>query len=560
MASLREFFTIRRVIGLVIVPAASVAIDHFWGLGWLTAALLTAYLTVILAMAIEHHFIPRPYLSLRKLHNEAGKKIKRSPMLARYYENSTRHTEQALRDIVNDRFEFDIESVPTLSIDAMNLVDKDCLLTFPLRQSEALLIHKTGPAHQYDEAIKSASARIKGMGGEGVTRVFILARRDDVSESLINFMQRNVDDGIIVRVLFEEDAPPPPPTIEALDFGYYETTDQGSWVIILRQSTKDPSLTRYIVDTRESRVKSYLAYGLELVELSMSFGDFMGMVTMPVNRDLWPLYFAKNGYEMAPPHGLSDEDADYIVKAALATVGSPKDATVIVLGFTPKLLKRLVECDVGRVVSIDQSSMKPSYYQDRVEYVTGTWTQLPESYGADAIVFDESVNNMSKVQLGMFFSSTARALKPGGFLVGRVMGRFEPRQADRFGGLSEGRVIEHLRSVDGAVHSDFAPLIICLLHARSMGFDETLSVANCEIWNKVLRRLHDEHVIKNVEHEHWHLEFDFRLLSPKQEALLRGAASAGFGLSELRDVSGTYAQKCADTADFYKILRFALPS
>jgi hypothetical protein len=158
----------------------------------------------------------------------------------------------------------------------------------------------------------------------------------------------------------------------------------------------------------------------------------------------------------------------------------------------------------------------------------------------------------------MFFSGAARALKPGGILVGRLMGRFEERQAERFGRLSEGNVVSWLKRVEGSTHSDFAPLIICLLHAKSMGFDDAPSMANCEAWNRVLRRLRDQGEITKTEHANWHLEFDFRLLSPEQDTLLREAGAAGFGLSELRDVAGPYTQKCADTADFYKILRFAL--
>lgn len=558
MAKLRQLISVRRAIGYVLVPAASLIIDHEFGPGWLTAALLTVYITIFIAAAIDHKVIPAPYLRLRKLHADAERKAQSNPMLLKYYERSIDQTKRHLTDIMNDRFEFDIRTVPTLSIDAMNTVDSRCLLTFPLRQSESLLIEKTGPAHQYDEAMAAASARIKSAGGEGVTRVFILDRRDDISANLVDFMMQNIDSGINIRILLKEEAPTLPSNLEALDFGCYECSDGSSWVMILKQSGTDPDLVRYIVDTKSATTKAYISYAEDLIELSISFDEFMGIVNFPVNRDLWQVYFAKCGHEMTPPHGLSDEDAEYIVASATRSVPNNSEAVVLLLGFTPKLIRRLLLGGVGDVISIDQCETKPQEFKGLVRYETESWTNISQQYDVDAVIFDESINNLSKVQLGMFFASVAQVLKPGGLLVGRAMGRFEAQQAEKFFLLTEGQVISRLRDVKGTAHSDFAPLIICLLHARSMGFDEVLSTVNCEKWNAVLGRLRRERIINQGEYENWHLAFNFRLLSPEQDTLLREASKAGFRLAQMKDVEGLYATRCIDTVDFFKIFAFEL--
>jgi SAM-dependent methyltransferase len=281
----------------------------------------------------------------------------------------------------------------------------------------------------------------------------------------------------------------------------------------------------------------------------------MKLVIAPVNGDLWPKYFAERRYEMVPPHGLSDEDADYIVGSALKPI-DPATASVLVLGFTPKLIRRLIAAKVANIVSMDRCESKPADFKDYITFETGNWLNANLDRQFDAIVFDESLNNLSRIQLSLFFPQISRVLKPRGLLIGRVMGRFDPEQTRKYIALSVGQAIELLRRTNGDSHDDFAPLIICLLHSRNFAFSDDSSAVDCERWNRTLASLRDDLYITDQEYRNWRLQFSFKLLSPDQDILFKESRSAGFSLYESRPVQGAYIDKCADTIDFYRIYNF----
>jgi len=113
-----------------------------------------------------------------------------------------------------------------------------------------------------------------------------------------------------------------------------------------------------------------------------------------------------------------------------------------------------------------------------------------------------------------------------------------------------------LRRISGTVHDDFAPLIICLLHSNNISFSSQTFLVDCERWNKVLNQLRSERHIGDQEFRDWKLQFDFKLLSPDQDTLLREARASNFNLSEVRPVQGAYIGKWEDTRGFYKIYNF----
>lgn len=554
MASFREVATLPRILGLVVVPAASLVVDHELGTYVLTAVLMTVYVTVVFAFLIDHRRVPSAYIYTRQLHFEAKRRADSHPILLKRYNDGVHETESLLRDIINSQFEYDVTEVPDMSIYAMEITDGRCLLTFPLEESENFLLPRTGSAGRYYKSMLSASQRIKDNGRRGVVRVFILSRQDDISPSLVEFMQENENDGIHVRVIFEERLPLQPEEVEYRDFGCYETTSGAKWIMALRKNASDSDSLRYIVNTNSELYDKYRSYGDDVINSSMTLSEFKDNLLDPMNGRLWPIYFAQRRFIMNPPHGLSDEDADYIVESALRKVTDFSKATVLVLGFTPKLISRLLDRGVGNVISVDQCKTKPREFS--IKFETDNWLRLKSQYDADAIVFDESLNNLSRLQLSLFFSKMSGALKLGGVLIGRAMGRFDSEKSAVYAEMTQGRVIELLRKASATNHDEAAPLIICLLHTRVMSFNETLSVADCETWNSRLTQLRNERYIDQEEYSKWSLPFNFKLLSPDQNLLMREASVAGLNLAEMRQVQGQYVQGWPDTEHFYRIVSF----
>jgi hypothetical protein len=552
--------TFRRIIIIItiLLPFVFVVVESLLGRDWLLVALLSVIVAMLGTILADHYIVPTPYRKIRRKLSDAGNKAIEHPMLLQYYHDGIVRTEREMDNILTGKFNFTVLEVPEMSIHAMTLVDKKCILTFPIDQSVALLTPDFGPAYKYYHSMVGASKKMQASGLHGVTRIFILKKSEEMSTRLLAFISRNISDGINVRLIFEDDLPPRPAALDGLDFGYYETSQGEKWIMLLHriESSERTDLVDYVVDTDQLRVQVYYDYSRELLRKSRTFDEFMKIMLKPINGELWPAYFAERGYEMLPPHGLSEEDADYIVSSALRRIENPSDASVLVLGFTPKLIKRLLEMKVGHIVSIDQTEVKPRDYGTSVSFETGNWLELASDRKFDAIVFDEAINNLSRIQLSLFFPRMAQFLTTHGSLIGRVMGRFDAEQMVKYANVSPGEAVQMLRRVSGKVHDDFAPLIICLLHSSNISFSIQTFLVDCERWNKVLNQLRSERHIGDQEFRDWKLQFDFKLLSPDQDTLLREARTSNFNLSEVRPVQGAYIGKWEDTRGFYKIYNF----
>ncbi len=377
--SVRSYLRFRPVVYVVavlIVPFVLVVIEYQSGETWLLVGLLFVIVSTLTAFAVEHHLTPAPYRRLRKKHANARSKARDNPMLQRYYDDGVLRTEKELDDVINERFAFVVSQVPEMSVYAMQTVDCRCILTFPLGQSEQLLTPDSGSAFNYYSAMVDASERMKRNGRYPVIRVFILNRTEELSSRVLQFIGKNIGDGIDVRVIFEDDLPAMPTNLESLDFGIYETATGRKWAMLLkRHDATDAALVDYIVDANEQRTRLYATYAEELVRKAKTFDEVMKLVLRPINRDLWPRYFAERRYEMQPPHGLSEEDAEYVVASALKKHGDPCTASVLILGFTPKLIRKLVSAKVGNIVSLDQCESKPTEFENSVKFQTGNWAR-----------------------------------------------------------------------------------------------------------------------------------------------------------------------------------------
>jgi SAM-dependent methyltransferase len=372
-------------------------------------------------------------------------------------------------------------------------------------------------------------------------------------------MGRNVEDNIDVRIVFEDELPPIPLAVDELDFGYYEMQNGHNWIMLLRsvEGTGDVPVTDYVVETDHKRVHQHKRFSDDVLTTSRSFHHFMAFLSKPINGDLWPAYFAERGYEMLPPHGLSDEDADYIVDSAIKGLGECEKASVLVLGFTPKLLRRLLALPLKSVESLDQFPSKPQEFSGGVTFHTGNW--LNAKLGTyDAIVFDEALNNLSRLQLNLFFPQIASLLKPGGHIIGRVMGRFDEEVSERYLERTAWHAVENLREVGGTAHEDVSPLIICLLHSKHLAFSPQLSIVDCGAWNRALQDLRNANRITDTEYRIWRLQFSFKLLSPDLNSLVSEAQQSGFSPVEVRAIQGDYVGRWNDTAEFYRIVNFEL--
>lgn len=547
----RELGVAGVVLGLAIVGVVSSPL-------WLLSASVSVAAGSLLALAVNSTYVPRPYRGLRRAMSRAVKRTDSHPILNRYHTDEIDRLRRELEELSLGRFSFDVWRVPELSVFAMQIVDRRCILMFPLQNSEALLTPTTGPAAEYYNAMVRASALMRRGGWDSVVRVFLLTRTDDISPRLLDFIERNASDGIDARLLFQDELPPRPVEVDELDFGYYESQGGHRWVMILRSiaGSETGSVVGYAIDTDPTVVAAYGKYACEVVSCSRSIQELRALVSEPMNGSLWPPYFAQRGFEMTPPHGLSDEDADYIAESVVRSVGQSGEASVLVLGLTPKLLQRLVKLGFEKVESLDQFPSKPPQFLNQVTFHTGNWlgSQLSREYSC--IVFDEAFNNLTRLQLGLIFPEMKKLLRPGGHLIGRVFGRFDEDVTRRYSSVTAWQAVERLRSLGGESHEDFAPLIICLLHSRFLAFSEATWIIECERWNETLASLRGSGQISDEEYRIWRLQFSFKLLSLDLDVLIRESSQSGFTPFEIRAVHGGYVDRWVDVGDFYRIVNF----
>jgi SAM-dependent methyltransferase len=540
---------------LLLVSFALAVIGYLFAPLWLIAASLTVIAGTLGTMLLNAAWLPEPYRPLRKRMAEASARAKRHPILLQYFNDGVSQIGRELDSVVKGGFSFQVTHVPQMSVRAMDLVDKTCILTFPIDESERLLTPDTGTAGEYYKAMVAASRRMQEEGLEGVVRIFILKRFESISTPLLKFINKNIQDKIVVRLIFEDELPVPPPGIEGFDFGCYETKDGHSWVMLLRKAATPEAiaLTDCIVDTDPHKVENYRRFSKEIFEKSKTHIEFMALLAESVNGDLWPKFFAERGFEISPPHGISDEDADSIIESALENASGAK-ASILVLGFTPRLIRGLIRRSVANIVSLDQFESKPAEFKGKVDFRSGNWVNTTLDQKFDAIIFDEAINNLSRIQLSLFFPNMRRMLKPGGHIIGRVMGRFEEEVVKKYCRRTEWNAINDLRAVRGSSHEDFASQIVCLLHSEHLAFWPATATVDCARWNDTVNRLRGQKDITEEEARVWQLQFKFALLSPDMDMLLDEAKRSNLNPVRIHEVQGAYVGKCNDVTAFYRIV------
>lgn len=542
-------------IGICIVTFILAVVGFLLNINWLIGSSLTVIVACLGVILTNLYWFPKSYNKIRIKVAKADVVAQKHPILAKYFSDGISNTEKELESIIRGRFNFQVTEVPEMSNYAMSIVDKKCILIFPVKNSENLLTPITGSSKQYYDSMIVASNKMHKNTTKGVVRVFVINRNKDISNRLLNFIKKNLDDNIDVRLIFEDELPTIPQEIEELDFGYYENEDGHKWVMILKQfENNDVIKTDYIVETDLNKIQHYERYSEDIIRKSKTFEDFINEVSIPMNGDLWPVYFAERGYEMHPPHGLSDEDADYIVDSALKSVSDTKEFSILVLGYTPKIFRRLIDKKVTSITSIDIGKSKPLDFQNNVKYVTSNWLNINLEEKFDVILFDEAINNLTRLQVNLFFQNIKKVLKPKGHLIGRVMGCFEEQITQNYINKTQWDCIEDLRKIKGDSHIDYASLIICLLHSKHISYSTETFIVDCSKWNLMLDLLRKNDKITQNEYRNWKLQFSFKLLSPSLSLLLNESKEAQFSPSEIRLVDGTYIEKWGETLDFYRII------
>lgn len=489
------------------------------------------------------------------------------------------------------RFEFRSDTIDSLSFDAMDKVDENCLLTYPINKNQRLLAGDDGDQSAqviYHQRMVEAKKRIAIKSEKKLTRIFLVETTSDILPETLNLIERSRRDDLNIRFLYSDNAngsslePALVPTeIEDIDFGYYSTVDQGSWVMVLKESQDEAASAtsdslvyqrlHYVIDTRPGRVKTYRKFAEQLIEDSITYEEFIEKVKEPINSQ-WQQYFKVNGgFEMNEPHGLSSSEADHIAdlisqryKRRSRDTSAPQ---VVVLGRTTKILKSLVaRLPEAEIFSLDAippiGELHPRV--EGVRYLTGNWldeNSYSEIQECDAFFFDEALNNLSRVQLNFLFPLLQKLLRHDGVGLGRILGRFEPH-GPSWSGDSFMAAIKDLREHKGKLeakgddlkHETFASRIIIHMMSKGVGvLDELTHLVDCSLWNKQLDEMDD---IAEDEFALWRLPFEFKLLAPTRSLLQNEALQAGFSLEFDQGSFGDYTAENPDINDFYRIARF----
>lgn len=554
----------KKTITNIFVIAISLALAVLGGLfapAWLIAAALALTATTLLPLGVDWVLTPKPFRGLTGIIRQADEKAKLHPLLKQHYDDTIERTEKDLKSILTGRFEFKVSEIPPMSAYAVSLVDERCTLLFPIHTetSEGLFVTDKIGANLYYSQIIETSRTLKEKGKTAVTRIFVLDdEQDEISIDVMSFIQKNIADEINVRMIQKSNMPPNQDGLEWNDFGYYEISDGTSWVMMVRKSGGgiDDFSSDYYVETDPLVVDKYKKYSDAVLANTTDANTFINNLKRPVNAAVWPVYFAQQGYEMAPPHGLSFEDAEIIAQSVAGheSAAEEKNIEVLILGFTPKIIRALDMLGNVNITSIDNISVKPSDQSNKIEYLTINWLDLDEDGKFDAILFDESLNNLSRLQNALFYPILCRALKPGGHLIGRVLGHFDEQVAERYKAKTPDEIIQALKSVDGEKHEDYAPSIMKFLHSRYVSFDNSNSTIDCKRWNHFLKENLAARKISQKEAELWQINFEIEIFVPDLDFLIVNAEAAGFTPCEIRKSKGEYLNENTELGEFYRII------
>jgi hypothetical protein len=546
----------------------------------------TIYATIYIFLAVfaffagDYIFSPEDLRPLKGTFKSASKKAQQHIVLRKLYEDAKVNLKKNLENIIDGYFEFQITDVPNISEYAIQIVDRKCILLYPLTSEDILNTDKDG-AKNYAEHMRIATERIANSSfnssdsDKGVIRIFILKDFSSISSNLWQFINKNYLDKINVRFItldFYRQRKAYHRNVQYDDFGYYETLNGAKWYMAISTKGYD-SNTTLVINTINDEVSDYSDFAEDLVKNSISFQSFISSITTPINGDRWQNYFSlnsKNEFVLEPPHGLSNEDADEIVKSIeiLETTSSTtsKKPSVLVLGRTPKILKRLSDsynrgC-VSMIVSVDNfRSTNPPI--NNILYKSANWIDMDLNVLSmespfDAVLFDESINNLNEVQFFLFLGNLSRILKPGGMLIGRVMGKFEKEKFNEYNDYTDYKAYRKLQEFGGITHEDVSPLIICLLHSRDLAYDDSRNIISCSKWNHSVEQLSKKFGATPDEQRKWKVPFDFDLLSPDLTFLSNSATQFGFELFALPEVRGAYTELYSDISSFYRIVKFKL--
>ena len=528
---------------------------------WVIAAALSVIAAALLPLGLEWITTPRPFRKFASVIRSANDQAESHPLLMRYYADTVDRTERDLRSILRGRFEFQVSEIPLMSAFAVSLIDERCTLLFPIRESnsETLFVTEQEGAVRYYEEIVKASQRLSSAGLAPVTRVFIYEGKDsDLNIETLQFIEQNLEDGVNVRMISKLDMPPDTYGLEWNDFGYYETRSGHRWVMMVRKSAsiEAGALTDYSVETDPVIVDRYRKYSEEVVARTTDAATYIQNLRRPMNAQIWPVFFAEQGYEMRPPHGLSQADAEAIADSVVkgSDADSRESTRVMVLGFTPKLIEELNTKSNLEVISVDHIAVKPADADPSVRYMTTNWLELRCDERFDAIVFDESLNNLNALQNQMLFPVLAKTLKPGGHLIGRLLGQFDEQIAHRYRFKTRDNIIHTLKSIDGDRHEDFAPTIMKLLHSSQVAFDVERSIIDCRRWNRFLLEQMNLGAISEREYAMWTIKFEIKIFAPDLDFVISNGARANLTPCEIRRASGSYLDNDFELAEFYRII------
>lgn len=550
-------------IAVISVSLALAVLGAMFAPAWLIAAALAVMATALLPLGVDWLQTPKPFRGLTGIIRQADDKASLHPLLKQHYDDTIERTEKDLRSILRGRFDFKVTEIPPMSAYAVSLVDERCTLMFPIltETSEGLFVtDKIGASRYYDQIVDT-SKRLKDAGKTPVTRIFIFEDDDDgISIEVMNFIQKNIADGINVRMIRRSSMPLNVDGLEWNDFGYYETSEPICWVMMVRKSVglAEESGTDYYVETDPIIVEKYKKYSDAVLANTKDARSFIEELKHPVNGSVWPVYFATEGYEMEPPHGLSEEDAEIIANSvtSLPESGDTSERNVLMLGFTPKIVRALAKQDGINLTSIDNIKVKPSDQSANVIYETANWLDMEDEEKYDAILFDESLNNLSRLQTALLFPVLSRALKPGGHLVGRVLGHFEDQVAERYKAKTPDEIINALKQIEGKVHDDYAPTIMKYLHSRYVAFNEETSTIDCKRWNKFLRDTLAARKISQSESDLWQIKFEIEIFIPDLDFLIVTSEVSGFTPCEIRKAEGSYLASEGELEEFYRLINF----
>jgi hypothetical protein len=544
---------ISAVIGLVLV----VNVSQAWAITW---ALLSAIVLFLFSLGLETAYLPKEFKRLRADMAGAARTARRNSTLKMVLDQIVSELEGEVARLHEYKYEDDKGTIPELSIKTVQSVKAGAFATFVADEREKIYEDREGKDY-----LASWFDKTKQLGKDSLHRVFVVGKLREITEETARLIAEHLEHGSKVSVIDRTTAENISSGCE-LDFGLF---DSDCLMTVRPRPGTSSKLSVYVVgpDGENGKiVEVYEEFKKRLVADASSAENVLKEFRKPINAHFWDLRMLKHNERLGPPHGLSQIDAKKILDLALGSTPGSSRVRVAILGVTPQLVDICVaEPRIQEIVLLDQTLVEVDVarYGGKVRRERCNWLEYAAKMPFEAILGDESLNNLTVAQYRSFFSAMRRSLQPLGSLVMRTLGRYE--DSDRFLHVPANKLLETILDAQSRKPDlDRDAQVIEFLHSENIAFDKERQLIETRRYNDLLRTwITGREITEDQAKAFWFpsKEDDQQIqLSSAHSKDILETSSDYFSPKPFADVDLSYCGSNRGLKSLYQITHFIVPN